>query len=45
MLAFRDYGRDITERLRASGFRDASIDGRFAKAFLGQGCGVVVARA
>ena len=44
VLAFRDYGRDITDRLRASGFRHAHIDRRFEKAFLGQGCGVVVAR-
>lgn len=43
VLAFRDYGRDITSRLRASGFSDAFIDWRFRGAFLGQGCGVVVA--
>lgn len=44
VLVFRDYGRDITDRLRSSGFRDASIDRRYEKAFLGQGCGVIVAR-
>lgn len=44
VLAFRNYGRDITERLRSSGFRGADIDWRFKSAFLGQGSGVVVAR-
>jgi SAM-dependent methyltransferase len=45
VLAFRNYGRDITARLRANGFADASIDWRFKNAFLGQGVGVIVARA
>jgi SAM-dependent methyltransferase len=45
VLVFRDYGTDITERLRARGFADAVIDRRYEKAFLGQGCGVVVAKA
>jgi len=44
VLVYRDYGLDITDRLRASGFDDARIDWRFETAFLGQGCGVVVAR-
>jgi SAM-dependent methyltransferase len=44
VLTFRNYGRDITERLRSSGFRSADIDWRFKGAFLGQGSGVVVAR-
>lgn len=43
VLAFRNYGLDVTDRLRASGFRQAGIDRRFEKAFLGHGCGVVVA--
>ena len=45
VLVFRDYGTGITERLRAEGFADAVIDRRYEKAFLGQGCGVVIARA
>jgi SAM-dependent methyltransferase len=45
VLAFRNYGFDITDRLRASGFQEAGIDRRFAKAFLGHGSGVVLARA
>jgi SAM-dependent methyltransferase len=45
VLVFRDYGADITERLRAQGFAEAVIDRRYEKAFLGQGCGVVVAKA
>jgi SAM-dependent methyltransferase len=45
VLVFRDYGTGITDRLRAEGFADAAIDRRYEKAFLGQGCGVVIARA
>lgn len=45
VLVFRDYGLDIADRLREHGFADAFIDWRFEKAFLGQGCGVVVANA
>ena len=45
VLVFRDYGTDITGRLRAQGFADAVIDRRYEKAFLGQGCGVVIAKA
>lgn len=44
VLVYRDYGLDITDRLRASGFAEARIDWRFETAFLGQGCGVVVAQ-
>lgn len=44
VLAYRNYGRDIVERLRSGGFRSAEIDWRFRNAFLGQGSGVVVAR-
>jgi hypothetical protein len=44
VLAYRNYGRDITERVRRSGFRSADIDWRFKSAFLDQGSGVVVAR-
>ena len=43
VLVYRDYGRDITARLRRAGFADARIDARCARAFLGQGRGVVVA--
>lgn len=45
VLVFRDYGADITGRLRAAGFAEAAIDRRYETAFLGQGCGVIVARA
>jgi SAM-dependent methyltransferase len=44
VLAFRNYGTDIADRLRAAGFADAVIDRRCETAFLGQGCGVIVAR-
>jgi len=44
VLAFRNYGRDITDRLRASGFVDATIDWQHRHAFLGYGSGVVIAR-
>ena len=45
VLVFRDYGRDITRRLQAAGFARAQIDRRFERAYLGSGCGVVVAEA
>ena len=45
VLVFRDYGADITERLREAGFAAATIDRRCETAFLGQGCGVIVAKA
>ncbi len=45
VLVYRDYGRDITGRLREAGFGAARIELRYAKAFLGAGRGVVVARA
>jgi SAM-dependent methyltransferase len=45
VLVFRDYGSDITERLRAQGFAKVMIDRRCETAFLGQGCGVIVAQA
>jgi SAM-dependent methyltransferase len=45
VLVFRDYGRDIVERLRQAGFSAARIEARFERAFLGSGYGVVVARA
>jgi len=44
VLVFRDYGADITARLRAQGFAEAAIDRRYETAFLGHGCGVIVAR-
>ncbi|MGH8621426.1 MAG: class I SAM-dependent methyltransferase [Burkholderiales bacterium] len=44
VLVYRNYGRDITERVRNSGFRSADIDWRFKSAFLGKGSGVVVAQ-
>jgi len=45
VLVYRDYGRDITQRLEQAGFSRASVDRRFDKAYLGAGCGVVVAEA
>jgi SAM-dependent methyltransferase len=45
VLAFRNYGRDITRRLQSCGFSAAHIDARCATAFLGHGSGVIVARA
>jgi SAM-dependent methyltransferase len=45
VLVFRDYGADIVGRLRAAGFAEAAIDRRCESAFLGQGCGVIVAKA
>jgi SAM-dependent methyltransferase len=45
VLVFRDYGGDVVDRLCASGFAGAHIDWRFKRAFLGQGAGVIVARA
>jgi hypothetical protein len=44
VLVFRDYGTDITERLRAQGYAEAVIDRRYESAFLGHGCGVIVAK-
>ena len=44
VLVYRDYGRDITDRLCEAGFASADIDRRFERAFLGAGTGVVVAR-
>jgi SAM-dependent methyltransferase len=43
VLVFRDYGADIVERLRVSGFATARIERRFERTFLGAGPGVVVA--
>jgi SAM-dependent methyltransferase len=43
VLAFRNYGHDITDRLLASGFSHATINGRLQHAFLGHGSAVVVA--
>lgn len=43
VLVYRDYGRDITTRLGRAGFSSARIESRFARAFLGEGCEVVVA--
>jgi SAM-dependent methyltransferase len=45
VLVYRDYGRDITDRLHEAGFGPAVIDRRFERAFLGTGTGVIVARA
>lgn len=44
VLVFRDYGGDIVDRLRGQGYAEAWIDRRYETAFLGQGCGVVVAK-
>jgi len=43
VLVFRDYGRDIVNRLIAAGFQSVHIESRFKKAFLGTGREVVVA--
>jgi SAM-dependent methyltransferase len=43
VLVFRDYGRDITERLLRAGFSDARIDSRWVRAFFGAGREVLVA--
>lgn len=43
VLVFRDYGRDIVARLREAGFAMARIESKFEHAFLGTGCGVVIA--
>jgi SAM-dependent methyltransferase len=45
VLVFRDYGRDVVERLRASGFGSARIDDRSVRDFWGFGRPVIVARA
>ena len=45
VLVYRDYGRDLPERLRRHGFREARLDTRFESAFLGHGRAVVVATA
>ena len=43
VLAFRNYGRDIIDRLLVSGFTRATIDWRHRHTFLGYGSGVVIA--
>ncbi|MGA8006997.1 MAG: methyltransferase domain-containing protein, partial [Burkholderiales bacterium] len=45
VLVYRDYGQDITQRLVEAGFARAYIDRRFERAWLGAGCGVIVAEA
>lgn len=45
VLVFRDYGRDITGRLRAAGFGAARIESKYRQAFLGAGRSVVIAHA
>jgi SAM-dependent methyltransferase len=42
VLVFRDYGRDILQRLRSAGFSQARFDGRCKDGFLGFGRTVVV---
>lgn len=44
VLVFRDYGRDIIQRLLDAGFAVAYLDTRYESAFLGQGRAVVVGR-
>jgi len=44
VLVYRDHGRDIVERLRASGFVSAGIDERSIGDFWGYGRPVIVAR-
>ncbi|MDT8439235.1 MAG: methyltransferase domain-containing protein [Wenzhouxiangellaceae bacterium] len=43
VLAYRSYGRDITDRLKAAGFSEARIDARFSQGFFGYGRAVIVA--
>jgi len=43
VLVYRDYGRDITERLRSAGFHSARIDYSLESVFLGTGSKVVIA--
>jgi SAM-dependent methyltransferase len=43
VLVFRDYGRDITDRLCSAGFAAAHIESRFSHSFLGTGRPVVIA--
>jgi len=43
VLVFRDYGRDIIDRLLAAGFRSARINGSHSHSFAGTGSEVVVA--
>jgi SAM-dependent methyltransferase len=45
VLVYRDYGLDITQRLREAGFSAARIEQDFRRAFLGEGSRVVVALA
>jgi SAM-dependent methyltransferase len=44
VLVYRDYGRDIVQRLLAAGFASARIETAFSAAFLGTGRGVLVAQ-
>ena len=43
VLVYRDYGQDIVQRLRASGFRAARIERSMAHAYLGEGARVMIA--
>lgn len=45
VLVFREHGRDIVERIRASGFATATINDRSVGDFWGYGRPVIVARA
>jgi SAM-dependent methyltransferase len=45
VLVFRDYGRDVVDRLTEAGFQSARIENGFKKAFLGMGRQVVIASA
>jgi SAM-dependent methyltransferase len=45
VLAFRTYGVDIVDRLKAAGFREALIDTSSQGAILGHGRAIVVAQA
>jgi len=42
VLVFRDYGRDVIDRLRSAGFSKARFDERCASGFLGFGREVVI---
>ena len=43
VLVYRDYGRDIVQRLREAGFGSARIERSCERAFLGEGAAVVIA--
>jgi SAM-dependent methyltransferase len=45
VLVYRDYGRDIVERLLGAGFASARIERSYERSYLGSGAAVLVATA